>query len=375
MLGRALVFAAVILSVAGALGCAAFQPPLTCPARGGAPWTELDAEHFDVETDLDPAEGRAVLADVEGIYATFKDVAFPSDADPHEHLDVVTFSRTRDYESIAPRGSGAFFRARKAGDADATPTIVMSGGLGPKARLTLQHELTHHFVRQILGDAPPWLNEGMAQYYSTLRVEDGKAILGAPLPDLAFTTGGRWGTEQKNVWTVARVPVGAVPSVAQLLVTGPAAFYHNEGGTSLEASRRRLVNYAGAWALVHMLTNGPDAYRARFSAFLDALRAGSGRDQAWANSVGALDPRALEDDFRKYLLLREVRTWTTAYTPRVVEAKIEARAMVDGEVHLLWERLRPGLGHPPPHGATLGRLSSRPGRSRSSRSCSPAARR
>ncbi len=38
----------------------------------------------------------------------------------------------------------------------------------------LTHELTHRFVHFYLPGAPRWLNEGLAKYYSTMVIEDGK---------------------------------------------------------------------------------------------------------------------------------------------------------------------------------------------------------
>src|SRR5690606_6231890 len=46
------------------------------------------------------------------------------------------------------------------------------------------HEYTHSIVRQNLGDVPHWLNEGLAEYYSTLRADlrARRSVLGEASP-------------------------------------------------------------------------------------------------------------------------------------------------------------------------------------------------
>ena len=46
---------------------------------------------------------------------------------------------------------------------------------------TLRHELVHDVYARNFGAAPPWLNEGVAQYFSTVELIDGQIhIVGGP---------------------------------------------------------------------------------------------------------------------------------------------------------------------------------------------------
>ena len=49
------------------------------------------------------------------------------------------------------------------------------------------HEFTHYIVRLNLPNAPMWLHEGLAEFYSTFAGsrQDGRSVLGRPLPDRA----------------------------------------------------------------------------------------------------------------------------------------------------------------------------------------------
>src|SRR4051812_46108115 len=95
------------------LGCAA---PLTCPAKGGAPWTELTSAHFVLRTDTEPAEARAMVARFESLWAA---LAYVMKRPPGARgkLDVVRFQRHHDFFEITGRDitARAYFAAEPPG--------------------------------------------------------------------------------------------------------------------------------------------------------------------------------------------------------------------------------------------------------------------
>src|SRR5690349_9557014 len=105
MLSRTFALAFTASLAALSPGCAILRAPLTPPSQGGAPWTEIASPHFTLYTDLEPAEGRIVLGQVESIYTAFKDVAFHAEVDPHHRIQVVIFAREKDYDALGPKMS------------------------------------------------------------------------------------------------------------------------------------------------------------------------------------------------------------------------------------------------------------------------------
>ncbi len=98
----------VSLFAAATVGCAALTPPLTSPAEGGAPWTELTSRHYILRTNLPPDEAREALAEFEGVYNLFVDVAFPTDESRAARIGLVVFRRESDYRVLARKGSAAY---------------------------------------------------------------------------------------------------------------------------------------------------------------------------------------------------------------------------------------------------------------------------
>jgi hypothetical protein len=164
-----------MLVTGGALGCASFAPPLTCPAKGGAPWAELTSRHLVIQTDIDVADARDDAVAFEHSYDELSELVFRGALRVPGKVDVVLFERERDYRQFGSAVLDGYYAPALPHDIEPTPTMVLFGELSDRTRFSFQHQLTHHFVHLLLGDVPPWLDEGLAVYYSTLRVEGGLA--------------------------------------------------------------------------------------------------------------------------------------------------------------------------------------------------------
>jgi tetratricopeptide (TPR) repeat protein len=323
---------AVLASLA-TLGC---TPPLTGPAAGGAPWTEIRSRHFTLRTDLDDAEALRALHAIEEIYAVFKRVAFPSESDPHDRIDVTVFARAKDYKAVAPRGSKGYFEWSLPNELEPTPTMVMHGALDDDARRVFQHELTHFFVHQAFGGVPVWFDEGLAEYYSTVTVANGFAYVGLRRPDwrINLQRAARWKAGRDDeIW----VPIQALPTLDRLVSLTPASFYLR-GAESPMADRMSTTNYVGAWGLVHLLHDGPAEYRRRYAALANLLQHGKPFVLAWRAAFGGVDTSRLAASYAHHFAIPV--TWhAVPFAPGPTTPQHEQRGMRDAEVHLLWARM------------------------------------
>lgn len=330
-----------------ALGCAALSPPLTPPERGGPPWSELTSTHFVLDTDLDQAEAREALREFDGVFTSLKDVAFSAAPPPRTSIRVVLFRREQDYWRFAPENTAGYFTSRLPNEVVPMPTMVMWGSLVNRTRLVFQHELSHLFVRSSLGPVPRWLNEGLAQYYSTFELKDGAAIVGEPLPDLGVSTQGTltWRSERVGPWDRTLIPIGSVPPVEQIIGGGfdEVNALADKDGPTPDERKRGIAYYYGAWGLVHLLYSVP-SYRARFNEVVSAVARGKTAREAWNDRFSDIAPDKLEADFREHLVRTEkieAQAWTTKYTPPAPASADMERRLSPADVHLLWARLRP----------------------------------
>jgi tetratricopeptide (TPR) repeat protein len=340
--------------LASLTACVLFRPPLQSPEEGGDLWNQLTTAHFVLYTDLSIAQAQSRIAQFETLRSALEDVSFPPSGQPERRAAVVLFRHSSDYEALAPNGTDAVFYDRLPLDLEREPTLLVSGGfmagtpprdvmppllsrcpstssmspscwssrgsigqtpLDPQRRFV--HEMVHDLMHRAFGDTPLWLNEGLAQYFSTIRIEGDQIVLGDPVPqDTA-------------------VPASVLPTVSEITHGDRSQFWPRDFDTATSARY-----YAGAWVLVHMLRNGPQRYRERFNVLAGALNEGKTADLAWRLAMAGLDEETLQGDFVAYAKtsvwrLVEKRATAHAWPPAAT------RSMRPAEVHLLWARIAP----------------------------------
>lgn len=266
-------------------------------------------------TDADRDVARRVTDELELRHAALRQVAFPEEPSVKaEPFRVIAFRDATQIEDVAPHAAGMWLQ-RGLLDLEDRPTLLLPAEMHSAAWQIFSHEMSHAFVAEAWSWAPLWLNEGLAEYLSTIEIRGRHAIVGHVAPRLV-------------------APEHQLPSVDFLVHADARAFYAQETDESHQ-------HYSGAWLLVHMFMNGPDAYRRSFQAFVHDVNSGKAYDRAWSRHFS--NAKQLEADYREYahsdrlpLMSAEVATTTGLSSPR-------ERALVDSEVHVLRAGLSPNL--------------------------------
>jgi tetratricopeptide (TPR) repeat protein len=170
-------------------------------------WTIHQTPHFELLTDGDDAGAQRTLERLERYRAAMtalQRTGLVSQLPTRVCLleSATTFQRMRQLNQAA-----AVFQA--------TPTENLLLISAPEERRsdgrTTLHEYTHLLFRRFLSDWPLWLNEGVAEAYSTVRFQGDKATFGIPIPDHVQLLGRRpWvpldelfsqGSQQQANWS------------------------------------------------------------------------------------------------------------------------------------------------------------------------------
>lgn len=175
-----------------------------------------------------------------------------------------------------------------------TLTIESRGADPDEALRIVYHELVHLMVRNSAAGVPPWLNEGLAEYYRTLDITDGGRKV----------TVGR--VEPRHVLTLREEFI----PLEQLAAVDRGSPLYNEG-------TKASVFYAQSWALVHYLlindrVNGTD----RSGALLQALAEGASFSEACLKALGQ-SPAELEKALRQYVRRDSFTSVTLTLTGRI----------------------------------------------------------
>jgi tetratricopeptide (TPR) repeat protein len=195
--------------------------------------------------------------------------------------------------------------------------IVLPVSRGDGSMQTIFHEYTHYFVsRNVRTPIPTWLNEGLADFYSTFRGDyrGGQTLIGA-VPSYRMLT------LRSNTF----VPLSDIVSPKDL-------------ESKWRWEKQIGVFYAESWALVHYIMIGrPNAVPNPLETYLKALVKSGSQDAAFREAFGT-DVDGMDKELRQYV--RRVSLNARSYDMQTDKQKAEeARPISEADMNALEGRL------------------------------------
>jgi tetratricopeptide (TPR) repeat protein len=198
-------------------------------------WISLRSGSITVLTDAGERQGRQCLARLEEL----RDSLGQQWGQPLA-VRVLLFRRDGDFAELRGEGpAGGFFQSGPERDYIALP--ASSAGW----QRILSHEYVHLLLHHSTGPLPKWLEEGLAEFYSTAGVSRGKLRIGVPVAEHLAALRRRRLLEAGEFLEASR------------------EFAHGRGEPA-------ALFYPQSWALVHMLMLEPE-YRGRMDELLGLL--------------------------------------------------------------------------------------------------------
>lgn len=263
--------------------------------------SKLTGEGFEIFTTGSPADAREALAALEQAQSYFITDGVLKAVDQPAPLRVVAFHSSGEYAAfrLHQNAFGHFFKG-------VNRSFIVLTDLLPEHREALLHEYTHAVVRQARLTLPSWLNEGVADLYSSLSVVDGRNVAGLPLA-------GRLRTIEHE---------GLVPLTELFSSRALAARPYDAA-----------ILYAQSWALTHMLVFHP-AYAKNFSKLLST--ASKNMDSAASlQRIFGKDLEQMDRDLRLYVArLSEVNGLDAPHADQPVAADIQTVDEAESELIL-----------------------------------------
>jgi Tfp pilus assembly protein PilF len=252
--GRVRTRSAVVLAAGvGLLGCASL-PLLT------RSWVEVRTPNFLILSPLPEADASELARELELFRSVVEVVTGkPIPASPVP-LRVYAFDGPSSYRSFGSPGVAGYFTASAR-----EGTVVMADWKRRDfgTQQLLQHEYVHFLLRnRSLQAYPPWYDEGLAEFLSTIQVRDGSVEIG-------------------------RVPERRIQSLGQ---TGWFPLEEVLALRNFAGMSRSHISafYAESWAFVHYLNlgRGESKPRAEMARYLKALRQGASNEEAVRQAFG-----------------------------------------------------------------------------------------
>jgi TonB family protein len=302
--------------------------------RRAGHWWIVDTSHVLLETNVSQRRARDTAWAMEDLHQALAHVfeRYPcGDEVAALHTNATLIANEHDFEDFAPAGSGAFYSIGYRGLVTVEPRMIvpMSArySVGNTVAQRFVHELTHRFVAECFPGIPPWLNEGLASLYETMRVHDRDIEVGIA-PYQIRGSGSIIAFRESGV-SFVRVPFDVLPDVPALLGMAPDAFY------DASSDRQRLGHYAASWALVHMLAIGHGQGSA-LDDHLDAIARGTEPAASIDTTLG--DPDALNAAMIAYVAQGEWLERHVAYSA-IGSHLVHAAPLEPWRAHLAWAEL------------------------------------
>ena len=286
-----------------------------------AQWVRVETPNFVVFGEVGEKRTREVAAEFERFREALGRVLAGAATKAPVPTTVVVFDNRRSFEPYRPLYNGKPIELAGVFSSDRDVNRVALALEDREQGLrTIFHEYVHLVASNVTNGLPVWLDEGLAEYYSTFLVtDDGKtATMGTVIaPHMMLLN-------QKRL----------LPLQELLAVTHDSPMY-NEG-------QRRGMVYAESWVLVHFLLSDPNRSK-QLGEYARLTGAGTPAAAAWQQVFGTYDPLR---DLERYAQQFSVRGYRYHFTQGIDTIKADAIRLSDAEMEATLGDELLGVGRP-----------------------------
>lgn len=232
-------------------------------------WVKVAAPHFELYTQLDRQQAVEALQVFEQARSFFLLAGFAQPA-PGDLVRILDLGSDNEYKSyLVKPGAYAMYQRGRRGD------YIVMRSLTPGHYGVAVHEYTHFVLEHEGLNLPVWLNEGVAELYSTLEPRGEQCLVGRPQPGRLVT-----------------LASGRRITLETLFAIDQSSPYYNDPD-------KMQIFYAESWALTHMLAVS-ETYSKGFASFLSIVSSGRPTREAIREVYGK-DLPSVEADLDYYL--------------------------------------------------------------------------
>ncbi len=200
-------------------------------ARSDEPhWIRINSSHFSVITDADQSKGREAAVRFEQMRAVFGQLLARSRINMSEPVDIIALKSDEEYSKVVPIRPGQAITAGFFLPGEDRDYFVLNLSKEESWR-AISYDFALMFLNYNYPPTQPWFDEGFAEYFSSLRLDNKQGEIGAAPEGL---------TELLNA--------PAWLSIPDLFTT------RRDISAGQEGSRRTLFN-AQSWIVMHYLLN------------------------------------------------------------------------------------------------------------------------
>jgi tetratricopeptide (TPR) repeat protein len=215
-----------------------------------SPWLEIHSAHYTVITDAGEKKGREVAIRFEQMRAVFASLLMKDRLNEPWPLTILAFKNDKTYYQTAPLHQGqpiaisGFFLPGE------DQNFIVLNLFEEESWRAVAHDFAHLLLNYNYPPVPGWFDEGLAEYFSSIRVDDKRVEIGAD-PELAsaFTQ-----DLLQNQSEVRNPPKSLTELLSgQVWLTLPDLLTMKHDTSSYAEATHHTLFYAQSWMTVHYL--------------------------------------------------------------------------------------------------------------------------
>jgi hypothetical protein len=231
-------------------GCVLLFLSLASPAAEQSPWREIHSPHFIVITDAGEKRGQEVALRFEQMRAIFGTLLMKERLNEPVPLTILAFKNDKTYYQTAPLHQGqpidvpGFFLPGE------DQNFIVLNLFEPESWRAVAHDFAHLLLNYNYPVAPGWFDEGLAEYFGSIRVDDKQYEIGGD-PELhsAFTE-----DLLQNQHEVRNPPKSLTELLSgQVWLALPDLLTMKHDTSSYTEATHHTLFYAQSWITVHYL--------------------------------------------------------------------------------------------------------------------------
>jgi tetratricopeptide (TPR) repeat protein len=291
-------------------------------APAAAEWVRVETPNFTVYGESGERRIREVADEFERFREALARVIPGAAAPVAVPTLVVVFGSQRSLAPYRPRFNGkpvtlnGYFFSNE----DASIVALADVNRGDSLR-TIFHEYVHLVVDNTARGMPVWLDEGLAEYYSTFQLSGGggRALVGQAIPS------------HRRLLNARR------------LLTIPELLAVERASPDYHAGDRRSLFYAQSWALVHMLVSGPANRAADLAEYARLVSDGAASLDAWHQ---VFEDEDIVSELEIYVGRSAMRGGSYRFEETIPRATSHASIVSDGDARAVLGELLKRVAEP-----------------------------
>jgi tetratricopeptide (TPR) repeat protein len=215
-------------------------------------WIRVSSDHFSVLTDADENKGREVAVRMEQMRAVFGQLLFKSKLKMPKPLEIIALRSDKEYVQVAPVRDGQAITAPGFFLPGEDRNYIVLNLFEPESWRAIAHQYAHLLLNYNYPATQPWFDEGIAEYFSPIRVTNTQVEIGGD-PELGSLLRSDLLGNQARVLDPPKSLTEFLGAPVWLAV--PDLFTMRHSTADFREGSHHSLFYAQSWITVHYLLN------------------------------------------------------------------------------------------------------------------------